>query len=57
MPTKSTYVRCKGVPARESRTGTRLSPAAGREKKNGGLHNTDSDYQIEYYWTYCSIYW
>ena len=39
----------KGVPARESRTGTRLvSPATGSEKKIGGLHNRASECKIEY---------
>ena len=48
----------KGVPAWESCTSTWLvSPAAGCEKKkNGGLHNRASDYQIEYTRTYFIIY-
>jgi len=41
----------KGVPARESRTGTQLvSPAAGCEKKKKKKHlgNRASEHQIEY---------
>ena len=46
-------VNSKGVPARESRTGTRLvSPATGCKKKKGHLRNRASEHQIKYIRTY-----
>ena len=53
----SKWQQMKGVLAHESHTSAWLvSPAAGCEKKNGGLHNRASDHQIGYSRTYFSIY-